>query len=663
MAVKQALPDIENLTEPRALVRERPRVGITRRAVLLSLLLIPVNAFTLLHIEVVRHQAYPTSYALFGNVVALLAVLTLLNALLSRWLPGKALTPAELLTCYIMLCAASTVSNDMTAFLLVGMIGHPTWFSTPANHWSERFGGSLPVWLTVQDRSVLCGFYLGVSSAWRWEVLAAWGPPLLAWLVFLLVLVGVMLCINTLVRRPWTEAQRLSFPLITLPLQMTDPRTGFFRSRWMWWGFGLTSIVDIVGGLHVLFPIIPEIPRYLDLAQFWPHARPWDAFLAFPGARIPLGIFPFIFGLGLLMPLDLVFSCWVFYVLTRLAAVAQAAYGWDTLPGFPFDVDLATGGFAGIFVYSVWQLRGHFRAALRKAFWNDPSVDDSREPLRYRTAILGLILGSLFLIGFATRAGMSLSVAFGFFALYFAFSLVLTRMRAEAGVTSHDVYLGGPDTLLVNSFGTERLSHGDLMGMSLMFWYNRGFDTHPMPHQLEGFRMGEKSGIPLRGLAGLMLLGVGAGAACSFAIMLHVMYHLGAASGKVQECITLSSEPWTRLGNWLAFPSATNWYAMSARGVGFGLAAGLYALRNAGFWCPFHPIGVAMAGSWAMYKIWSSLMFSWLVKGATLRYGGRLRYAQLVHFGLGMVLGDCVLGGFWAILGASNNVATFGVWP
>lgn len=641
-----------------------PRTPITVRAVLLSLLLIPLNAFVLVHISVVRHQAYPTSYALFGNVVAILAALMLVNALLKKRAPRWALTPGELITCYILLCAASAVSNDQTVFLLVGMIGHPAWFSTPSNRWSEQFGADLPAWLTVQDREALRGFYLGGASVWQWETLAAWGPPLLAWLVFLMVLLGVMLCINALVRQPWTEAQRLTYPIVTLPVQMTDEKERFFRSRLMWAGFALTAVLNLINGLHVLYPSLPEIPRHVDLTPLFFTERPWSSFTAWPGARVPIGIYPFIFGLGLLMPLDLVFSCWFFYLLTRLAAVEQTRRGWDTISGFPFDVDMASGAFAAIFLYALWQLRGHIKRVWREVFRGQRSAPTpDTEPMSYRTAVLGLVLGLAFLTLFATQAGMSPALAFTFMACYFAFSTVITRMRAEAGITSHDVYMGGPDVLLVNTLGSERLGRGDLMGMSLLFWFNRAYDGHPMPQQLEGFRLGEKRGLSLRGVAGLMLLGAGAGAVSACVVMLMVMHQLGAASGKVVECITISGEPWNRLGSWIASPTSTNWHALSARGIGFALAAGLFSLRNYLPGCPFHPIGVAMAGSWAMYKIWSSLLFSWLVKGLVLRYGGRRWYGGLVHFGLGLVLGDCVLGGFWAIVGAANNITTFGVWP
>lgn len=648
---------------PLPLPRKHSGQFITPRAVFLSLLLIPLNAFMLLHISIIRHQAYPTSYALFGNVVAILAALTLLNSLLRRWMPDKVLSPGELVTCYIMLCIASALSNDQTVFLLLGVIGHPTWFATPTNNWAALFGKSLPGWLTVQDRGVLQGFYQGVSSFWQWEVIAVWLPPLLAWLVFLMVLLGVMLCINTIVRQYWTEAQRLSYPLITLPIQMVDPKEGLFRSKLMWSGFAIVAVLNVVNGVNILIPSFPSIPRHIDLTPIFFIERPWTAFLAFPNARVPIGIYPFIFGLGLLMPLDLVFSCWFFYLVARFSAVAMATRGWETISGFPFDVDAASGGFVGIFVYVLWQMRSYLQRVLRKAFRNDPTIDDSREPMRYRTAVLGLILGMIFLIGFSMRAGISLALAFGFFLFYFLFSTVITRMRTEAGITSHDVYLGGPDVLLVNSLGTSRLSQGDLTGMSLMFWYNRAYDSHPMPQQLEGYRLGERTGVSMRRLTGAMLLAGGAGAVAAMLIGLHVMYQMGAASGKVTELVSMSSETWSRLASWVASPTDTNWHALTARGIGFTLTLALYSLRNYGLWCPFHPVGVAMAGSWAMYKIWSSLFFSWLIKWGVLRYGGRAKYASLVHFGLGLVLGDCVLGTFWALIGAAFNIPTFGVWP
>ncbi len=424
---------------------------------------------------------------------------------------------------------------------------------------------------------------------------------------------------------------------------------------------GVTALVDLVNGLSLLVPSIPELPRYINLALYWPQDRPWSAFLAFPGARIPFGIFPFIFGLGLLMPLDLSFSCWFFYLLMRFQAVAGAARGWDTLPGFPFDIELASGALLSIFGYHAWQMRRHLASAVRQALRGAPP--EPGDPMSCRAALLGLAAGGVFLTAFSLKAGMSLNIALTFFALYFILSVALTRIRVEAGVASHDMYLGGPDIFLVNTLGSQRMGAGDLTGLSLFFWFNREYGSHPMPHQLEGFKMGERDRLPSGKLAGLMLLGLGAGAVSAFLVMLHTMYDLGAASGKVVECASVGGEPWGRLASWTAMPSQTNTTALSARGIGALIASGLFVLRGKGLWCPIHPVGLAMAGSWSMYKTWSSLFFSWLVKGAVMRYGGRKLYSRTVNFALGMVLGDCVTGVLWAAVGAAARIQTFNPWP
>ena len=76
---------------------------VRRRAILLGLILIPVNTWWLIQMEEFRYSGHPTTASLFFNVIFLLLLLTLLNLLLKRFLPKAALSQAELLTIYVML--------------------------------------------------------------------------------------------------------------------------------------------------------------------------------------------------------------------------------------------------------------------------------------------------------------------------------------------------------------------------------------------------------------------------------------------------------------------------------------------------------------------------------------------------------------------------------
>ena len=59
------------------------------------------------------------------------------------------------------------------------------------------------------------------------------------------------------------------------PQQMTT--RGFFRDRLMWAGFILAGGMDLINGLHFLFPIIPGLGgEFFDLRPFF-TTKPWNA--------------------------------------------------------------------------------------------------------------------------------------------------------------------------------------------------------------------------------------------------------------------------------------------------------------------------------------------------------------------------------------------------
>ena len=88
----------------------------------------------------------------------------------------------------------------------------------------------------------------------------AWLLPALAWILFILVMMIVMVCINTLLRVQWAERERLTYPIIQLPLEMAHPKSRFFKNKLMWFGFGIISVIVTVNILNSLYPSVPYIP-------------------------------------------------------------------------------------------------------------------------------------------------------------------------------------------------------------------------------------------------------------------------------------------------------------------------------------------------------------------------------------------------------------------
>src|SRR5437667_1993886 len=252
------------VAEPSAAAEERAAPpapllrAVTWRSLLISLLLIPPNAYWIVQMERVRYSAHPTTISLFFNVVFILLVVTVLNAGLARLWPRAAMNRGELLVVYGMLAVASCLPAHDLEQILVPMLSWPYRFADATNRWAELFFPYLPTRFMValpKDDPILAGYYGGNSTLYSWPVLRAWAIPVVVWCSFITMLLFVMLCINTILRKQWTDRERLTYPIIQLPLEMTvganeGRLSPLFSNRLFWIGFLLAGMVDVINGLN-----------------------------------------------------------------------------------------------------------------------------------------------------------------------------------------------------------------------------------------------------------------------------------------------------------------------------------------------------------------------------------------------------------------------------
>ena len=128
----------------------------TARAILLGLLIIPLNNYWLFNCEIVLLSGHPSTTSIFFNSIFILLVLVCANSGVRRFWPAKAFSQAELLTVYVMVNIATALgSHDMIQVLLPALV-HPFKFATPENRWDAMFVPWLPEWLTVRSSSPCC---------------------------------------------------------------------------------------------------------------------------------------------------------------------------------------------------------------------------------------------------------------------------------------------------------------------------------------------------------------------------------------------------------------------------------------------------------------------------------------------------------------------------
>ena len=627
------------------------------KAILVGCILIPFNSYWIMTIELGRYLAYPTCISLFFNVVFTLFVLQVLNLILVRLLPQLAFSSHDLLIIYTMLSIASGISGLDMMQDVVSNLGHAFWYATPENDWEQLFWRYLPKHLIVDDLKALRGYYEESSNLLIPLHFRAWFVPCLMWTGFISLLVLMMTCLNVVLRKQWIEREKLSYPIIQLPLEMIRHRdlSGLFGNRALIIGFLLAVGIDLLNGLDVFYPVIPPIPiRGYDLRQLLTE-KPWSAVSWFP-----IRFYPFVIGLGFLIPLDLSFSCWSFYLIYKLQLIIGSAVGLRSLPRFPYGNEQAVGAYIGLCALALWGSRRHLWSTFRKVLALSSPLDDTHEPIRYRTATLIIIGVAVLLLFFCVKAGLTLWAASIFLISYFSISITITRIRAELGTPVHDLWYAGasgPDTIMVNIFGTKGLGPTNLTTISLFYGFNRDYQNHPQPHQLEGFKMAELMKINSNSIFIATIPAIVVGSFGSFFLYLIMTYRMPGDHGAF-----VGREAFTRLEGWLNSPVGTDYPGIGFMGMGLAWTNILMLLRTRFLGWPLHPLGYALSGSWSMNLIWFPLFLSWLIKWIVLKYGGLKAYRPGVPFFLGLILGEFVMGSIWMVIGLLGNSQTYAFW-
>ena len=628
--------------------------GLTLRVLIVGLLLVIINSYWI-NLFIPFYGGILHSYmSLFSNTVFTLLVILLLNPLLARIRPHFALHGSEALAIYIMLIMVSTVGGAPHLSYLAYMLPHPFWFASSENDWSNLFLGHIPDWMTVQNTQVLRGFYEGDSSFWMSQVFNSWIVPLLSWSIFMLVLFFVLMCMNTILRKQFTDYERLTYPITWLPLEMGKNPSSFFKNKLMWIGFGIAAGGGLLNGLSHLYPALPSLPiRALDnrITHLFLE-RPWNAV-----GTMLIALHPFAIGLSFFMPLDLAFSSLFFFFFGKAVLVLRSALGLQ------MDLYLdeqSEGAWIGLGLLALWVGRRHLKQVFALAATGKGKLDDSKEPMAYKWAIWGIVGGVLFLIFFAVKAGFSLWVFLLFIAIYFLMAISLTKVRAGLGPPMHEVIFKDPATTMVSALGTRTVGAKNLTLMSFLYWLNRVNTSHPMPNQLEAFRISEQAQLNSRKLTVVMLAALAVSIVTTWTVYYSHAYERGAGVGGGG----IAWECFNRLQRWLNSPTEYNYPAIIAMGTGFGVTLILSALKLRFLWWPFHPIGYVIGtGRWGdLSFIWFPMLLCWALKLGILRYGGLQAYRRAIPFFAGLILGDYSMACVWGIIGWAFKRQMYQIW-
>jgi hypothetical protein len=585
--------------------------------------------------------------------VACTFFLVLVNALIRRRWPRRGLCPADLVLFYAIVSVATAMAAEW-GYYTTPLIYSYALFANPTNKFDTLVRPFVPSSFFIKDPAPIAEFkYGGHDFLYFLHHLGPWVAPFLGWTALVSLLAFAMLCINSLMREEWIEREKLSFPIIQLPLALTQGGPGFWRSRWMWSGFAVAAAVDLLNGLHVLYPSLPmlNVRVLADLSLALPE-YPWNA-----TGWTPIAIYPFIVGLSIFVPTDLLFSAVFFYFFRKAQQIIAASYGHSQgifgggwlVPSPPYFSEQSWGAFLGLCLTALYVARCYLRELWHNLWhgsWHDPGTTSRR------LALLGLLASLGLLVWMGVAIGLAAPFLLLYLLLFLAFSVALTRMRAQLGPPTHEMAFMGPNQLIVDFHGTQGLSPPTIARLATVFHFlNRIHRTDPMPGELEAMKMGAQSGLGPRTLFVALLVAIPAGSLCGYVVRIADGYARGASAAGHDTAAVIAD----LVNN----PRVPNHLAMAFVGLGMGLVFVLNLLRFRLPWFPFNPVGYALAMNFGVDYYWFGLLIALVVKISVQRYSGLKGYEKLRAVALGIILGEFSVEAIWAIMAMIGHMATY----
>jgi len=573
----------------------------------------------------------------------MLFALAAINLFLRFTAPSLKLQRGELIVIYTMSAVSTVLSSSGGLHFLLPALTSAFFFATRENRWAELFHPYIPDWMAVKDKGALTGFYYGNREV-DW---AAWVVPLASWIGFLTVFAFSTLCMVMILRRLWVDNEKLPFPTVTLPLEMTRDGAPLFSTHAFWAGLAVTLGLQVLNTLSWNIPQVPSLnTRGLSLAG-WQLSPPWDSI-----AATQISIFGFAVGIGFLLSTEVAFSCWFFFLLTRAEIVWGKMSGWSlggaegSLSAFPWIGHQGAGAYLGITLALLWMGRRYFASVWRSAIGRPPAGYED-EATTYRFALIGLVVSFAAMAAFCVAGGIRPQTAVVFLLLTLAYLVAATRTRAETG----NAWPTGPDvdaySLMTTVGGSRIFSPADLTVLLFVRSATAAQDFRGacMPHQLDALKMGPEGGLRARQIAFALMLATVLGVIISAIIAVTLFTSLGGVA---------KIDAWRGLAGMRAFdaasalmvaPRSPDPAGTAAVGVGMLTVFALMAARMQWVWWPLHPIGYAMANTPTMNYAWVSMFVAWAAKVLIVRAGGMRLYRRALPFFLGLIAGDFLGGG------------------
>ena len=581
----------------------------------------------------------------------------------ANWLSGR-----ELFVVWILMVIASGIAYTGLVRTFFINLTAPYHFATVGNRWGEAIQPLLPrAWYPVDQNSISLlynGLEGGSQMGW-WQIVRkipwdCWLPPLLTWGGFVLICYWVMLCLVDIFSEQWITNEKMNFPLLRVPQLMEEALDEkrlfrFLTNRFLILGVLVTFTLHLINGLHFYFPSVPQIPTLILAGPYFPKHGLFSGF-----HKLKIFIYPAFIGFAFLTSRQISFSFWFFFL------VAGVLYGLLTVLGYNIpaaalgvtfgpalsrpEETQVIGAYAVFFIFILWLARYHLLDVTRQCFFIGKRKESEVQWASPRVSGWGFWLGTAILIFWCLKFGMPLRVALLVLGAFFFIMLVSSKVICQGGIPYFTLSAAPTDGLL-SFFGSRFFTNVGLtmaaVMQKVMFVDLR---ESMMPSLVHGAKVSE--GVRNRRMifAGI-ILAIVAGVVVSFVAMLALCHKYGIRGLQMDWATRTTLGVYENVQRLLEAPGEPREWVLIFSAVGAVIMLVLVILYQRFYWWPIHPIGYLTAYSSAMRILWFSFMVGWLCNHLSLRYGGVSLFKKVRFFFIGLIIGDFLMAGSWALIG------------
>jgi len=610
----------------------------------------------------------------FGVMVMIILLCNPLVRLLSRGLI-RPLGRVELMSMIAALMVTSGVATFGLADQLVPLIPTP-WnaqWNVPQAGWDKSIHPNIRPELYITDPQTIREFRDGIGNRpqqdadwgeWRafytdvWFAIPwqQWVGPLFFWLIFVGSCYGIFFCLSFVVLDYWTNREKLIFPLAKLHEAILPTNGGgivpeIFKSPLFWCGFALSALVLSYNAAAVA-DWIPLSKVKLGMGSVKSIVE--GTFFEGIGSTRFLIIFTAI-GIAFLLPLEISFSVWFYYLLGQGLIWVMYRKGYrDFTSDWIWEQNPVTSQASGaILLFCAVSLyrctREYFRLSKGKS---------GMRRLKILTPVIGLFVSMVILTLWISWNHVPIHWALLITLFITLITLGLMRIVAESGIIffqSHASFFHFYKMLGLGKWMSPVLIAPLLPIYSVLFL---DVKTFLAPNLLNAAKMQQDvGGSRIRfylniivSLISTVFFSLGYSIFLAYSRGANQMHSWFYAIGP-RQFFENAAQATTRAPKFE--PTTFAWFCLGGAWVACSML-----IRQRLFWFP-HPAGYIMLINPLIRSLWFSFFIGWVCKKIVVKYGGKTTFDRMRLVMIGLIIGELLLISLTAFYSITNPTVSF----